>query len=439
MRRRGNRVLQVCLNGRAVGLYTKQKNGAVSFEYSGDWLAWDNAIALSQSMPLQDKAYIGDLVSSYFENLLPDSELILKKIAERVGAEGRDAYSLLREIGRDCVGALQFLPLSAPIPDLAKPVGLPVSDKHIYTILMNLERAPLGIERDGGFRISLAGAQEKAAFLRVKHSWFEPQGMTPTTHIFKPAIGTIQWESGPVDMTDSVENEYYCLKLLEAFGLETAQVDIHTFEARKVLIVERFDRLTLDDGLIVRLPQEDMCQALGYPPSQKYQNMGGPTLVDILQFLAASDVPLKDQITVFKSQILFWLIGATDGHAKNFSLFLAPNNGFQLTPIYDVMSAQMAFDAHQIRHKDFKLAMPLGHRKHYKIQKIHGRHFLETAIEAGLGQDFAHEAITDVRESFLAAFDAVLTGLPKEFPLHIHESIKAAALRRLPLLGSAFA
>ena len=331
-----------------------------ALEYTPTWLRWTRAIALSQSMPLGEKLYSGTIVSSYFENLLPDSEVILRKIADRTGAPGRDAYSLLSEIGRDCVGALQFLPADIDIPELTSPKGRKLTLKDIEKTLNNLERAPLGIEGESGFRISLAGAQEKAAFLKIGKDWYAPEGLSPTTHIFKPAIGTLQWESGPVDMSNSVENEHYCLTLINAFGLKTAATDIGTFGAQRVLVVERFDRIRLDNGLILRRPQEDMCQALGYPPSQKYQNMGGPRLVDILKFMSASETSYEDQKTIFKCQIIFWLIGAVDGHAKNFSVFLTPNNGFRLTPIYDVMSAEMAFEAKQIRHKDYRLAMSLG-------------------------------------------------------------------------------
>jgi len=434
MKRRSGRTLRVCLNGRLVGYYSKLKNGGTTFQYGKEWLAWDKAIPISQSMFLRERLYSGDVVSSYFENLLPDSDVILKKIAEKTGAAGRDAYSLLTEIGRDCVGALQFLPMDMPALQQTLPEGRIVHSKDIKEILENLERAPLGIDSEGGFRISLAGAQEKAAFLKLGEAWYQPTGLSPTTHIFKPAIGMIQWETGPVDMSNSVENEFYCLKLLEVFGIETAKIEIETFKGQKVLIVERFDRIKLENDIILRLPQEDMCQALGYPPSQKYQNMGGPTLVNILKFLSASEVPYQDQQTVFKCQILFWLIGAIDGHAKNFSIFLRPNNGFRLTPIYDVMSAEMAIEARQIRHKDYKLAMPLGKRKHYKIQNIRGQHFLETAMAAGLGEGFARKAIIAVQDEFDRAFEAVLSDLPKDFPMDIHTLIKQAATKRLRLL-----
>ena len=437
MKRSRNRSLQVCLNGRYVGLYSKLKNGGVTFQYDQSWLNWNGAIPISQSMPLQAKAYSGDVVSRYFENLLPDSDLVLRKIAEKIGADGRDAFSLLAKIGRDCVGALQFLHLDEVVQPISKPRGRRLKVKDINYILENLERAPLGIEANGGFRISLAGAQEKAAFLKIGPDWYEPEGFSPTTHIFKPAIGTVQWETGEVDMTQSVENEFYCLKLMQSFGFETADVEIGSFEEKKVLIVERFDRLKRND-LILRLPQEDMCQALGFPPSQKYQNVGGPSIVSILKFLSASETPYKDQMTVFKCQLFFWLIGAIDGHAKNFSIFLAPNDGFRLTPIYDVLSGQPTFNMKQIRHKDYRMAMSVGNSNKYRIDNIHGRHFIETAVAADLPEDFAREAIVDIQDKFERAFNLTLNGLPKDFPIYIHDSIYTAAEKRLPLLKSAF-
>jgi len=432
-----NKTLQVCLNGRLVGLYSKLKGGGVNFQYSESWRNWEKAIPISQSMPLQYKPYSGDVVSIYFENLLPDSDLVLSKIAEKIGADGRDAYSLLTKIGRDCVGALQFLPLGEVVQPISQPRGRRLTVKDINKILRNLERVPLGIDTNGGFRISLAGAQEKAAFLKIGANWYEPEGLSPTTHIFKPAIGTVQWETGGVDMTQSVENEFYCLKLMQSFGLETANVEIDIFEEKKVLIVERFDRLKRDD-LIIRLPQEDMCQALGFPPSQKYQNVGGPSIVDILRFLSASETPHKDQMTVFKSQVLFWLIGAIDGHAKNFSIFLAPNDGFRLTPIYDILSGQPAFDMNQIRHKDFRMAMSVGNSNKYRIDNIYGRHFVETAMTAGLSEDFVRDAIRDIQGQFDEAFENTKASMPEDFPLDIHDSIFEGAKSRRPKLESAF-
>lgn len=425
------------MNDRAVGALTKSPSGETAFSYDPEWLQWDSAMPVSLSLPLQQRPHSGATVISFFDNLLPDSNIMLKGIAERVGATGTDAYSLLSAIGRDCVGALQFIPEGAEAEIDAGGSYETLSRDDVRDILLDLKRAPLGIQSDGGFRLSLAGAQEKAAFLWKEGQWCRPIGTMPTTHIFKPQIGKIEMSTGTIDLSQSVENEFYCLELLRAFGLDVANVQIDQFGEKKVLIVERFDRLIRKNGSILRLPQEDMCQALAVPPTLKYQNAGGPKLVDILNLLSRSDRPIQDQRRVFMAQAIFWLIGATDGHAKNFSLFLRPNNQMALTPLYDVISAQPMFDARQIPHKDFKLAMSLGKKPRYKIQEIERRHFHQTAIEAGLedasadGEDsFTTDIIETIQSQFDTAFEDVLTKLPEGFPVDIHESIKSAATAR---------
>jgi serine/threonine-protein kinase HipA len=237
-------------------------------------------------------------------------------------------------------GALQFLPDDESLDALGTIQGTAVQEADIERILANLARAPLGLNAEDEFRISIAGAQEKTALLRYRNRWLKPIGTTPTTHILKPQIGHIQTAGGTIDLSNSVENEFYCLKLLEAFGLPVNAVSMETFGAIKVLVIERFDRRWTRDKRLIRLPQEDCCQALSVPPSQKYQREGGPGIVDILKLLKGSDTPGEDQIAFFKSQILFWLMGATDGHAKNSSIFLLPGGRFRLTPIYDVLTVQ---------------------------------------------------------------------------------------------------
>jgi len=138
MNRHRASALNVYLNGQIVGYYRKGRRGEKTFDYAKSWLENPRAIALSLSLPLSDKSYAGDRVSFYFENLLPDSEEILRIIAERTGAAGRDAYSLLYEIGRDCVGALQFLPESEPVSRPEKPSGKVLSENEIVSILSNL-------------------------------------------------------------------------------------------------------------------------------------------------------------------------------------------------------------------------------------------------------------------------------------------------------------
>jgi serine/threonine-protein kinase HipA len=238
-----------------------------------------------------------------------------------------------------------------------------------------------------------------------------------------------------VDLTSSVENEYLCLKILDALGLPAARAEIETFGDRRVLIVERFDRLWTGDQRLLRLPQEDSCQALSVPPTLKYESDGGPGITDILKMLRGSDEPLSDQRAFLKANIAFWLMGATDGHAKNFSIFLSPGGRFRMTPLYDVISAQPSVDSKQILWKQFRLAMAFGTKPHYQIRQIAPRHFFQTADQAGVGREVIESIVDELLEGGAAAVDSVVSKLPKSFPDQIASSIKAAIKGRLRLLG----
>ena len=421
--------LRVLLNNRLVGHLFKEPSGAVSFRYDDGWLSWDNAIPLSMSLPLREDPYRGEPVAAVFENLLPDSEILRRRVAERVGARGADAYSLLSRIGRDCVGAMQFIPQDEVADNDATRIhGSVINDQEIEKLLKNLVRAPLGVGEDSDFRISVAGAQEKTALLQYNGKWWKPHGTTPTTHILKPQIGTLP---NGIDLSNSVENEYYCLKVMGAFGLPMNAAEMVMFGETKTLVIERFDRKWTADGRLLRIAQEDFCQALSCPPSLKYQNQGGPGMVDILKFLKGSDSPAEDQKLFLKAQILFWLIGATDGHAKNFSIFLGRGGRFKLTPFYDVLTAQPSLDDRQIERKQFKLAMSVGESRHYRIDEIKGHHFIQTAQRAGLPSQLAIDVLEEVSQSARLAMNTVEKQLPKDFPEQIHNSLNAGLMARI--------
>lgn len=434
-RRRIRTPLNILLNNRLVGRLTKEASGAISFTYDTGWLDWEHTLPVSLSLPLSDERYTGAKVAAVFENLLPDSDDIRRYVAERVGATGTDAFSLLAAIGRDCVGALQFLPdelFDDSLLGMAGSIaGEAVSDGEIAGILKNLGRAPLGLSSEDAFRISMAGAQEKTALLHHDGQWLKPIGTTPTTHILKPQIGHLP---NGIDLTNSVENEFYCLKLLEGFGLKVANTEIIDFEDQRTLVIERFDRQWTRDGRLLRLPQEDFCQALSVPPTLKYQNQGGPGIVQILDLLRGSDEPDIDRLTVFKAQIVFWLIGATDGHAKNFSIFLGPGNTYRLTPLYDVLTAQPSLERRQIERKQMKLAMSVGTSNHYSIEEIQPRHFMQTAEIAGLPKPMIAQAFDEVIDTANTALSHVEAALSAEFPIAIHDSVYGALTKRLRIL-----
>jgi serine/threonine-protein kinase HipA len=424
--------LDVYQNGSLVGHLSKSTSGAIDFKYAADWLHSKEAAPVSHSLPLQEDGYAGDPVIAVFDNLLPDNDDIRRRIAQQSGAAGSDIYNLLAAIGRDCVGALQFLP-AGHIPDkIGTIAGEPLSETQIASILKELKTTPLGVSnRDDDFRISIAGAQEKTALLYWNGKWIKPHGTTPTTHILKPQIGV---RSDGIDLSRSVENEHFCMSLCANLGLRTAKTSISDFDGQRVLVVERFDRRSTNDAQLVRVAQEDCCQALSVPSVRKYQNNEGPGIVDILSLLKASDSPDEDQHFFLKAQVVFWLLGATDGHAKNFSIFLHPGGGFKMTPLYDVMSTQPLVDAKQLQRKQMKLAMSVGDNRHYAVDTIRPHHFLQTAKRAGVPDRVIHSIAAELEATVPKALKEIGSQMPKDFPDDISSSIASGAERRLETL-----
>lgn len=436
MVRRNTRIpLNVYLNSRLVGRLERASSGAISFQYDTSWLDWEHGLPISLSLPLGTERFTGDRVLAVFDNLLPDNDAIRRQVAERTGANGADAYSLLATIGRDCVGALQFLPDGQEPGDSGVISGRAVKPEEVANIIRNLARAPLGMSDDDEFRISIAGAQEKTALLWWKDKWHIPHGTTATTHILKPSIGKLKNE---IDLSLSVENEHLCLTLCRALELPAAETTIETFDGVKVLSVKRFDRLWSSDGKrLLRVPQEDCCQALSYPPTKKYETEQGPGLRHIMKLVAASDEPTEDQKTLLKAQMVYWLLGATDGHAKNFSIWLYPEGRFRLAPLYDVMSAQPNVDAGQIRHNKMKLAMSVGKNRHYGVDSIAPRHFIQTVKECGLPEGQAEKLFAEILELAPKAIEKTLSDLPAGFPEQLTNSIVGGFRHRLSALEHA--
>lgn len=372
--------LYIYLNTRYVGELIQSTAGAMSFKYSEDWIKEFPDFGISLSLPVQESEFKGDEVFNFFDNLLPDNINVRKSVAQKVNAKSSHTFDLLGAVGQDCVGALRILGEKIEIKELPKTEGQKLSKEEIEKIIKNLKVFPLGMGQSE-FRLSIAGAQEKTALLNIKGDWYLPSGATPTTHIFKPPMGQLQ---NGIDLRTSVENEWLCQNLCEFFGLEIAQTQILKMSDSQCLIVERFDRVEVE-GKLARLSQEDFCQALNYGPGQKYESDGGPGIVEMMDFLNASLKREEDRYNFFKAQILFWLMGATDGHGKNYSVFLT-QDGFYMTPFYDVMSMYPALDEKQVNLRDMKLSFKVGNSRHDRIDKIQKRHFYETAKKCGLSQ-----------------------------------------------------
>lgn len=417
------------MNGEPVGVWSHGRAGSDRFAYFDAWRASPQSRSLSLSMPLTATGAVdGAAVANYFDNLLPDSDDIRRRIRDRFRTQSTGAFELLQAIGRDCVGAVQLLP-----PD-ERPVGVrsleydPLGDGDVERILRGVTSGTgfNAADRDGvDFRLSIAGAQEKTALLRIGAQWCRPRGATPTTHILKLPLGLVGGRQ--LDLTHSVENEWLCMELLRFLGLPVARVEIRRFGEMKALVVERFDRRFVNDNTwIARLPQEDFCQALGKPPHQKYEADNGPTMRDCLAVLTGSAAPIADSTTFLCAQLAFWLLAATDGHAKNFSLHLERGDRYRLTPLYDVLSAWPVIGAgpHHLRWQKAKLAMAVRAKNvHYKLAEIQPRHWRTVAQKhGGAGMWQSMLAMLDRVDT---AIEGVAARLPAGFPARTADKIFA--------------
>jgi serine/threonine-protein kinase HipA len=433
-RRPQPRSLTVWANGVRVGEWRLPSRGTSEFHYDADWLEAAEARPLSLSLPLTiDRVpHRGAAVESYFDNLLPDSEAIRRRLQERFHATSRHAFDLLAAIGRDCVGAVQLLPSGETPEDIRAIQAVPLRDADIAAELAGVTSPAALTREDDEFRISIAGAQEKTALLRHRGRWCRPQGSTPTTHIFKLPLGLVGGRQA--DMRASVENEWLCARIVAACGIPVARCDMGEFGAHKALIVERFDRQLHSSGKYwLRLMQEDFAQATGTPWHHKYQSDGGPGIMDLARILRGSVEAPRDLEMLFRAQLVFFLLAATDGHAKNFSLRILPGGRFQLTPLYDVLSAWPVIGkrANEIPVGKVKLAMALpGERPRYLWSMLQRRHFETLGRKMGLGENTPSiiDAAAAAVPTVVAAIDAELPrGFPAGVATRIFDGMRGAA------------
>jgi serine/threonine-protein kinase HipA len=426
--------LGVWMNGRYVGVWQQVRGGRDRFSYDKGWISDPQGRAISLSLPMtSDAAITSDAVRYYFDNLLPDSQEIRDRIRARFATRSASPFDLLEAIGRDCAGAVQLLPEGEEPTGWDKLDVQRLKPKEIEAILRAVPA--IGTAERDDFRISIAGAQEKTALTRIGRYWHKPRGSTPTTHILKLPLGLVG--NRRLDLSHSVDNEWLCATLLKELELPVANTEIGQFGDQRALIVERFDRrwqnvgdgdpqaahfAPLEETWIARLPQEDFCQVTGRPHTAKYENDGGPSMRDILNELARAERPASDQRLFMLAQLVFWMLAATDGHAKNFSIYHHREGRFGLTPLYDVLSTWPVVGkrADQLNIRELTLSMALrGKSAHYKIVEIQPRHFRELADRYPAAE--AWPAMIDLASRVEGAIEAV----EKQLPRGLSESVWA--------------
>lgn len=327
--------LSVRLHGLQVGVL-RLVNGKMEFTYD------ENAQKpISLSLPLQKEPFKEKVCRAFFGGLLPENPNMRELLAKKYNINVNDDFKLLKEIGRDCAGALSFHEMTEPQKSyqMLKIEGSILSDEELTKYLEELPYRPYL-----GKRLSLAGAQEKTAVCVVNGKIALPNDDIPTTHIIKTALPKY---------VQSIQNEYICMKAAKEIGLEVAEVEIRKIGEIEFLLVERFDRKYSNNLECERILQEDFAQSLGVQARDKYK----VTFKDCLNVLNQTATPASSKLRFVRQVIFNYLIGNTDAHAKNFSVYMT-NDGITLTPAYDLLCSSI-YDCDQ------RIAMKLGKARYY--------------------------------------------------------------------------
>ncbi len=302
---------------------------------------------LTASLPMQSEAFTPSQSAPFFEGLLPEGS-VRAALAARFGLSEEDGFGLLRALGVDCAGAVVILPEGEQLPGGEDEGIRLLGAEELESLVRELPRRPLGVSAEpGGLRLSLGGVQDKLVLVRTPSGQFgQPTGGAPSTCLLKPDFGHYE---------DLAANESFCMGVASNAGLDAASIEIVEVGSTPCLYVERFDR-RIENGRVVRVHQEDMCQALGILPAAKYEGNGGPSvaaIVGLLKALGARRAAVD--INAFVRAVLFnFLLGNSDAHGKNFSLLYDPMGGPRLAPLYDIVSTAVYPDVTD------RMAMTIG-------------------------------------------------------------------------------
>ncbi|MDR2901755.1 MAG: type II toxin-antitoxin system HipA family toxin [Lactobacillales bacterium] len=363
--------LNVFMKGVLVGhLFWDHKH--LSFSYTNEYRSDPTSAQLSLSLPLSHDLFPESDVEAYFSGLLPDENL-RRRLARHLHVSDANTFGLLKEMGAECAGAVSILPDGMKPNNPLKPSFKALSEEESYELLMSLKKNPLGVDAYGNYRISGAGAQDKLMVCLFDSDIYLPQNGTPSTHIIKTNIEGLQ---------DTCQNEYFCMELAQMIGLEAPAVRLLSLKDKVFYAVERYDRIYDSNNHLVRLHQEDLCQAMGYNPKIKYENEKGPGLLECQKCIKSnSAIAGRDMVRFVRIILYNFLIGNGDAHGKNFSLLYHQNNVF-LAPFYDLMSSGACFDYTR------KEAMAMKIDGTYLFSKVFMPKLNRLSTEMGFREDF---------------------------------------------------
>ena len=391
----------LCKKTHVGDLFYDRSRDRISLQYDQNWSNYSESFPISLSLPMEARNHSDETIRAFITGLLPDNDSVLKSWAKRFHVSEGNPFDLLKNVGEDCAGALQFIQpdrldviLSGELDEIIK-----LSEQDLIRHFEELDlttRAIPTFDSDG--RFSLAGAQSKTALLLKDNKWFLPKGNIPTTHILKPQQN---------DFEEHSLNEHTCLMLAAKSGLPCAKSSLIQVAGNAVISVKRYDRISLPDGSISRVHQEDCCQAYAISPYRKYQSEGGPSVPQICELLRVYSSRSQDDIENFiRALALNWAIVGTDAHSKNFSLLHAPGSRLRLAPLYDLASFLPYRDA---KSRKVKMAMKYGHT--YRLHEIDRHQWSTLATEAKLKP----AKVLNVVEEFLQRL--IETAIPETLAL----------------------
>lgn len=392
--------LDVKYNGQNVGKLSQDESGKMSFQYDSDWVS--NGFAISMSLPLQNESFSEQKCRPFFEGLLPE-DAVREEIARNLGISSRSDFALLREIGGDCAGAISVGDSKNALSDKYEKQ---IAGERLIESLKPLTGKPLFAgEKD--VRLSIAGSQRKLPIIYKNGNFYLPHGDIPTTAIIKPEIQGID---------GSIENELFCLALAQKIGIPVPEFELLKLD-RKYLVIKRYDRAE-KNGNVVRLHQEDLCQAMGIPSENKYQKDGGPSFKDLFEVIRKhSSQPALDIRNAVRIAIFNYVIGNADAHGKNFS-FLIGNDAVKLAPFYDLLSTAVYPNLSQ------KMAMKIGNK--YEPNDVFRRHWQAFAEDISVKSEFVEKGMKYVSTAVKKWAEAVASDY---FSLHERPDVINRILR----------
>ena len=383
--------LSVWWEGRISGCLYLGPDGETLFAYDADWLADSKAPALSFSLPKQAEPFKRSTVQAFFGGILPE-EGQRTAIARALGVSADNEFRLLEYLGGEVAGALTLLPEGETPASPSDAAPKLLDDDALVQLLDHLPLRPM-LAGEDGLRLSLAGAQSKLPVLLIDGQIALPAPGQPTSHILKPPISRFE---------GTTENEYFCMSLASAIGMDVAPVEMRSVADRSFLLVTRYDRAVGTDSSVTRLHQEDFAQALGVPSHRKYASEGGPIFPDCFALLRrAATRPARDILKLLDAAIFNLIIGNADAHAKNFSLLHSSGGAIMLAPLYDLLSTVIYPNLH------VKLAMKIGGKA--VLEDIELRHWERFAADAQLGAPYVRTRVGQLCNAVIAAIDSEFT------------------------------